>query len=209
MIRRVAVVGGGAVLIALTLAGCQTGLKATPPGSASAPSASAGTTSAASSEPVIPSNSSTAVSSTPAECTVAHLSINLGEGGAGSGHRSAALMFRNTGSKTCRLHGYPGVAALDAHGTQIEQARRTPSGYLGGLKPAASAPIADIAPGQSASALLEALAFGPGGRSCAPYAGLLVTPPDETRSVRLAWSGDGCSNLEIHPVVPGDTGQQT
>lgn|SRR6266487_2384279 len=207
MIRRVAVVGGGAVLIALALAGCRAGLTATPPGSA--PSASTGTTSAASSAPTAPSNSSSAVSSTPAECTVAHLSINLGGGDAGSGHRSAALMFRNTGSVTCRLHGYPGVAALNAHGTQIQQARRTPSGYLGGLKQGASAPIVDIAPGQSASALLEALAFGPDGGSCTPYAGLLVTPPDDTRSVRLAWSGDGCSNLEIHPVVPGDTGQQT
>src|SRR6266536_54880 len=153
MIRRVAVVGGGAVLIALALAGCRAGLTATPPGSA--PSASTGTTSAASSAPTAPSNSSSAVSSTPAECTVAHLSINLGGGDAGSGHRSAALMFRNTGSVTCRLHGYPGVAALNAHGTQIQQARRTPSGNIGGLKQGASAPIVDIAPGQSASARSE------------------------------------------------------
>ena len=51
-----------------------------------------------------------------------------------------------------------------------------------------------------------ALAAGPHGESCTGYAGLLVTPPDETHSVRVGWDSDGCSTLEIHPVVPGTSG---
>jgi hypothetical protein len=146
-------------------------------------------------------------SAQPGECTIIDLNITVGGGDAGAGHRSVALIFRNTATATCQLRGYPGVAALDGQGTQVEQAQRSPAGYLGGLK-GTTVPTVDVAPGQTASALVEALASGPGGASCTGYRGLLVTPPDETHSVRLALTWDGCSNLQIHPVVPGDTGQQ-
>lgn len=45
--------------------------------------------------------------------------------------------------------------------------------------------------------------------SCTEYKGLLVTPPDETHSVRLDVTANGCDGLQIHPVVPGDTGDLT
>ena len=67
----------------------------------------------------------------------------------------------------------------------------------------------NLAPGNSASATVEALASGPDGASCTGYAGLLVTPPDETHAVHLNWGSDGCSDLQIHPVVPGTTGQSS
>jgi hypothetical protein len=139
-------------------------------------------------------------------CTVDKLKVTAVDGGAGSGHRAVVLLFTNTSGSPCRLYGYPGVAALDSHGAQVAQARRTLSGYLGGTtQPAANV---DIASGQSASAMVEASAAGSDGSSCVAYPAILVTPPDETRSIKLAWPGDGCSDLQIHPVVPGTTGSQ-
>jgi len=44
------------------------------------------------------------------------------------------------------------------------------------------------------------------GSACAAYAGILVTPPNETHTVKVPWDG-GCSALQIHPVVLGTTGQ--
>ena len=126
------------------------------------------------------------------------------KGSSGSTHRSVILIFRNTSAVTCHLTGYPGVAALNSIDQQIAQATRTLHGYLAG---ATSAGTVTLAAGASASATVEALAIDAGtGNGCAAYAGILVTPPNETHSIKLAWPGDGCSSLEIHPVVPGTTG---
>jgi hypothetical protein len=126
------------------------------------------------------------------------------------GHWGFPLILVNKGSSTCRLVGYPGVAGLDADGSQVTQARRTPSGYLGGLSdPGAAPPTVDLAPGASASALVEGTNVPSGNAtSCPVYHGLLVTPPDETHSVRVDVTPNGCDGLQIHPVVPGEAGSQ-
>ena len=99
------------------------------------------------------------------------------------------------------------LAAVDADGSQVAQARRTPKGYLGGLA-AGSPPVLTLAPGESASALVEALAFNAfDGSACKAFGGLLVTVPDDTVATRLPWDSDGCSDLEVHPVVAGTTGR--
>jgi uncharacterized protein DUF4232 len=145
----------------------------------------------------------------PAEtdCALSQLNVSASNGGAGSTHRAAVLVFRNTSTVTCHLAGYPGVAALNGSDQQVAQATRTMSGYLGGAKSMATV---QLPPGQSASATVETLAIdATTGNSCTPYAGILVTPPNETHSIKLAWPNDGCSNLQIHPVVPGTTGSQS
>jgi hypothetical protein len=145
----------------------------------------------------------------PGECRIGQLDISVTSGDAGSGHRSRVLVFRNTGGSTCVLQGYPGVAGLDGTGHQVAQAQRTLNGYLGGVR-TGNPPLVRLAPGTAASATVEALAFDAAtGASCTPYAGLLVTPPDETHSVHLGWGSDGCSDLQIHPVVAGTTGQSS
>jgi uncharacterized protein DUF4232 len=197
MNRRITVLGVGAVLTIAGLAGC-TGAGASSSGMGTpsgGPSVTASRT-AASRPPT---------GGGPAECTIGQLDISVTAGDAGVGHRSKVVVFRNTGSTQCVLQGYPGIAALDGAGDQVAQAKRTPSGYLGGVA-SGKAPLVNLAPGQSASATVEALAFGPDGESCTGYTGLLVTPPDETHSVRVAWGSDGCSDLQIHPVVPGTSG---
>jgi hypothetical protein len=147
------------------------------------------------------------ITQAPAGCTVDHLTVASYPGDAASTHRSMVLVFTNTGQDACTLYGYPGVAGLNSGGDQIAQATRTTSGYLGGLPAGQKAQEVDLASGESASAIVEALAANPDGSSCTAFAALLVTPPNETHSVKVAWDNDGCSSLEIHPVVPGKTGR--
>jgi Domain of unknown function (DUF4232) len=142
-----------------------------------------------------------------ANCTLDHLSVTGKPSSAAAGHQSKVLVFTNTGNTVCRLFGYPGVAALDASGNQIAQATRTLSGYMGGIPSGKTAEPTFLSKGESASAIVETLGFNAGdGSACTPYAGILVTPPNETHSIKLAWDG-GCSALQIHPVVLGTTGQ--
>jgi hypothetical protein len=208
MNRRITVIGIGAVLTVAGLAGCTRAGAAssgigTPSGGPSA--AASGTNPSAHSSSGGGFDGGSGNGSGPAECKVGQLDIGIGGGDAGSGHRSKVIVLRNNGSNRCVMQGYPGVAALDGSGNQVAQATRTLHGYLGGVA-SGQPPRVNLAPGQSASATVEALASGPNGDSCTAYAGLLVTPPDETHSVRLTWDSDGCSDLQIHPVVPGTSG---
>lgn len=137
------------------------------------------------------------------------LRVTYGPIEAGSGHRGMPIIFTNTGQSMCRLSGYPKVAALNAKGEPVAQAKPTPSGYLGGLKSGAALPTVDLLPGQSASAMVEAMAFdASGGSACTPYASMLVVTPDGLQAEALEWECDGGSGLQVHPVVPGETGQQ-
>jgi hypothetical protein len=147
-------------------------------------------------------------------CRGPELRTSIGAGSAGLGHRGVAVVFLNSSSTTCELHGYPGVAALNSGGEQAAQAIRSPSGYLGGLLPGTTLPPTVIlSPGQTASALVEGT-DDPVDRatSCPSYPALLVTAPNTTEPVRLsiATVGNmpGCSPLYVHPVVPGDGGSQ-
>jgi hypothetical protein len=113
------------------------------------------------------------------------------------------LAFINTGTAPCTMQGYPGVAILDAGSAQVAQARRTAQGYMGGLPAGQSPPLVSLRPGDSASAIIEALSANPDGTACKPWSGLLVTAPDDTRSTKLVWAAGGCADPQIHPVVPG------
>lgn len=154
-------------------------------------------------------HTSTAQPPSSPDCTMAQLKITLGHGGVGMGHSALPLIFLNTGSTACRLHGYPEVKALDANGHLVAQAQQTPSGYMGGLADGSTLlPTVDLNPGQSASALVEGDDVNPtDGSACTAHSSLLVTPPNETHSVRLLTGGGGCSDLQVHPVVPGTTGR--
>ncbi|GAA1741700.1 DUF4232 domain-containing protein [Luedemannella helvata] len=138
----------------------------------------------------------------PPRCAAGNLAIVARDAGRSGGQHGVVLIFTNAGDGPCRFYGYPGVAGLDAADKQITQARRAKSGPLGGLPEDRPIPHIDVAAGQAASALLEA-ADG----ACEPFAGLLVTPPDETQSFRIAWPSKGCADLQVHPIVAGVTGQ--
>jgi hypothetical protein len=150
-----------------------------------------------------------------APCTSSQLSVTDSGGGAALGHVNQILLFTNTSSTSCTLTGYPGVAGLDAGGTQRMQARRTVGGYMGGLSPGATTlPLISIAPDRSASAVVEGTDDPLGAQPCPYYPFLLVTPPNLTKQVRVQVYGlgtrppglPGCTAIDVHPVVAGTTG---
>jgi hypothetical protein len=61
--------------------------------------------------------------------------------------------------------------------------------------------------GQVASALVTGTDVPTGNSTgCPSYTRLLVTPPGETHSIRVAAALPGCSGLGVRPVVSGTTG---
>jgi hypothetical protein len=154
---------------------------------------------------------STTAAQSSARCQFTELAISTGQPGAGLGHEGFPILFRNAGTSACTLQGYPGVAALEATGTQAQQAQRTPQGYLGGMDTGSTTPpLVTLAPGQSASALVEGTDMPSGGAtSCPTYPAVDVTPPTSTHTVRITSSLPGCSQIQVHPVLPGTTGTTT
>ena len=160
----------------------------------------------------------TTAASTSPPCTNSQVTVTDSGGGAGLGHVNQILLFTNNSSAACTLTGYPGVAGLNASGQQQVQARRTLGGYMGGLSPGTrTLPLVSLAPGRSASAIVEGTDNPLGPQPCPHYPFLLVTPPNLTEQVRLKVSGlgtqppglPGCTTIQVHPVVPGSTGTAT
>jgi hypothetical protein len=127
-------------------------------------------------------------------------------GNSGAGHIGVVLRFKNTGAQTCTLVGYPGVAGLDARGTQVIQATRTLNGYLGGIPAGRLPPVVTLTTGHSASAIVEGSDVTQGNAACETYPKLLVTPPNTTQSVTIDMSMSGCAVVKVHPVVAGTGG---
>ncbi len=162
--------------------------------------------------PITFSPPTVATSSTPA-CTNSQVAVSDSGGGGAAGHENQVLVFTNKSQSTCALTGYPGVAGLNAAGQQVTQASRSLSGYMGGLLPGVTTlPLVSLAPGQTASAIVEGTDNPLGSQPCPQYSVLLVTPPNLTEQVRVQVSGLGtrgfpdCSGIEVHPVVPGSGG---
>ncbi len=122
-------------------------------------------------------------------------------GGGAMGHQGLVLVFRNTTRSSCALSGYPGVAARDSSGRHpVDAARST----VGSIFPRTARSRIVLAPGGTVSAGLEwtVVPMGPRDR-CPRYAGLAVTPPDETRSLWLTRPLSFCGEFRIHPLVSG------
>jgi hypothetical protein len=195
----------GLAVIAVTLGAC----------SSSKSSSSPTTTTSTSTTVTTGSNGSTSTTSsgslpsttvrTP-HCTFAQLTVSA-TGNSGAGHIGVVLRFKNTGAQTCKLVGYPGVAGLDARGTQVIQATRTLNGYLGGIPTGQLPPVVTLTTDQSASAIVEGSdVTQANARGCETYPKLLVTPPNTTQSVTINMSMPGCAVVQIHPVVAGTGG---
>jgi hypothetical protein len=190
----------------ISLAACGSG-GSTAAGGAPAASGTVSSAPAASSPAVSsPAASSPAASSpadTPAstpECKAGQLEIaytdnaQIRDGALdGMSKVDSVLTFTNTGGTTCVIQGYPGVAALNAGGSQIMQAVRQ------------TAPVNSVflKPGEAASTLVAA-----NSASCTTLtkvAGLLVTAPDQYSSTRLTSGAEMClPSLTVSPVVAGN-----
>jgi hypothetical protein len=134
-------------------------------------------------------------------CQTGQLRITISPVPGGANHLGAVVRFLDEGGE-CALRGYPGLDGVTAGGHVVVQARRTLIGYLGGAKAINNVILRH---GASASALYEGLDEPLPGRSCPNYRFVTITPPNDTRSVRLR-QGRGLCSPQIHPVISGRTG---
>lgn len=198
-IHRLLSAGTVAVFAVALLAGC---------GSSNSPIASSGVTGTAS-VPVpsgtTDSPSPSASPSGPATASgltscVDNIRVSETQMQGAAGHRSLVLVFNNVGTAACELQGYPGVDLVSATGATIASAQRTLSGMAGGVTAASSL---TLAPGASASALVEASAVpGDSRPDCGDY-NLKVTPPGQYVSVSGGSEKMPQCDLQVHPVVAG------
>jgi hypothetical protein len=193
------------------LTGC--GSSSTPPTSASTPASSSTSTTTITTTKTASATSSGAGNASAhaasAACASGQISVTAGAAGAGLGHVGVVLHFHSTASFTCTLSGYPGATFVTAGGRDVP-ARRTRSGYLGGLAPGSSlVPVVHVLPGHTVSAYLEGLDSDAahGGGPCPRYAHLLVTPPNQTVTARMTSPLMTICQPEVHPVVPGTSGR--
>jgi len=100
------------------------------------------------------------------------------------------------------------VNALNAAGHRVLSATRTKSGYLGGVE-SGPIPRVNLAHGKIASAMLEWIDLG--SPPCLRAKSFRITPPNAITSVVLSPKSLKVQTLcrvEVHPVVPGTTGQK-
>ena len=135
------------------------------------------------------------------ECTTAQVHISLGTFQGGLGHGGWPIVFKNRGG-ICTLRGYPGVDGLSASGAVVVHAKRTLYGYLGGTHTIKTVTLAE---GKTASAFLEGFNAPTPHQPCHPFKYLKITPPNQTKSVKIA-AHDSVCYPEIHPVVVGSSG---
>ncbi|MFF8908193.1 DUF4232 domain-containing protein [Streptomyces olivaceoviridis] len=182
-------------------------------GAPPASTAATGTPSATASEPAggdtagpsEPTGTGTAAASpaapAPERCRTSDLRASLGPDHPGAGQENFALVLTNRSPRTCSLYGFPGVAFVDGAGDAVtpdpERATDQPQQRV------------TLAPGDDAwSALSYSDPAITGVTTVTPQA-LLVTPPDETTSLSVPWTGGKVSNTgkasvpRVSPLRPG------
>jgi hypothetical protein len=146
-----------------------------------------------------PTTSAAPTSSAPTDrCSTTELTGSLGPETAGAGQRYATLVLRNTGGRTCTVHGYGGLGLAGAGGAALPTNQ---------VRTGGPATTVLLAPGASARSDLHWGAInGPGDAptgDCQPTPTTLrVIPPDETDPLSVAWTfGPVCEGgtIEQHP----------
>ena len=141
----------------------------------------------------------------PKPCAGSDLAVSVTAGTTQGTGESAVLLYRNRGSATCSVRGYPTVSVGRLH--QASSPMRPSVLAL----PEGGALIGDveIAVGQVASSTLEwegiTLTHGTG---CAGATVVSVTPPTTraTAQVHLPEPLPQCVGVEVYPVVAGSQG---
>ncbi|MQY34147.1 hypothetical protein SRB17_21130 [Streptomyces sp. RB17] len=130
----------------------------------------------------VPSTGGGGTNTAPASsrCHTSELRASVGRNDPGAGQENFPVVLTNTSGRTCTVHGYPGAAFVSASGSQVGPDPRRESG---------SPATITLKPGQSAWAGLTFSNPGISGAKTASPAALLVTPPDEHDSLKVAWTG--------------------
>ncbi|MFI2206188.1 DUF4232 domain-containing protein [Streptomyces sp. NPDC020192] len=153
------------------------------PASVASTPTSAGTGAATASAPQGTASRGGATTPTAAagsRCHTSQLSASVGRNDPGAGQENFPVVLTNSSGRACTLRGYPGAAFVGASGGQLgPDPKREPG----------SSVTVTLRPGQSAWAGLTFSNPGVSGARTATPAALLVTPPDERDSLKVAWTG--------------------
>ncbi|MEV8567287.1 DUF4232 domain-containing protein [Streptomyces sp. NPDC051322] len=118
-------------------------------------------------------------------CHTSDLKATVGPNHPGAGQENFALVLTNRSGRTCTVHGYPGMAFVNSKGQEVSvNPERT-----GGAKDTVK-----LAPGRSAWAALSFSNPEMTGVTTVTPAAVEITPPDETASLKVAWSGGPVTN---------------
>ncbi len=177
-----------ALMIASMAAGCSD--RSSGGSGAARPDTGPATTAPATTEPSPTAPTDTATRPAQAalgRCHTADLAARLRGLDSAAGNRYAAIVLTNRSTRTCRIYGYGGIGLLDAN------RRPVPTRQV--RDPAAPPRLITLAPGASVYSRLHWGAVPAIGDNqtgpCQPQARyLLVTPPDETRSITVRWPFD-------------------
>ncbi|WP_089103438.1 DUF4232 domain-containing protein [Streptomyces hyaluromycini] len=113
-------------------------------------------------------------------CHTSELTASVGGNDPGAGQENFPIVLTNKSGRTCTVRGYPGAAFVNAAGTQLGPDPQRESG--------STAATVTLKPGQSAWAGLTFSSPEISGAKTATPAALLVTPPDEKDSLKVAWT---------------------
>jgi hypothetical protein len=156
----------------------------------------------------------------PDICRNGQLEVTSVGGGQGAGSVYMLFEFVNVSPSACTVSGYPKVVPVDQHG--VEATPGSPvTGPVGSSFYNGRPPLRiDLKPGEAASSAIQGTTHPLSGQglSCpASYPFFLVTPPQQTRSVKVPARpppGDpppgafpGCLPPDVNPIVSGTNGQ--
>jgi hypothetical protein len=138
-----------------------------------------GTTSSPAGHAATSSGTGTEAGGAGGRCHTSELSASVGGNNPGAGQENFPIVLTNKSARTCTLSGFPGAAFVNASGTQLGPDPKRSSG---------SPVTVTLKPGQSAWAGLTFSNPEISEAKTAKAAALLVTPPDERDSLKVAWT---------------------
>jgi hypothetical protein len=158
-------------------------------------------------------SSNSSVSPLPT-CLRSQIRVALDPDGAGLGNGAYLIRVTNASAKACSITGYPTVTGIFASGVQ-RVFKDTPNGYTGGLgtDPLSKAkpPVVTLRARHGvATAMVEADDNGIWPHpTCPGFTSHVITLPHVTGATYTFHSRGPdlyCFNREVHPFVPGPTG---
>ncbi|MFJ9905599.1 DUF4232 domain-containing protein [Streptomyces sp. NPDC101152] len=188
--------GGGTASSPQTLSGTTDAPNGSAAGSASASGGTPGETTV-----TVSATTTQGVSAaTGSRCHTSELRASVGRNNPGAGQENFPIVLTNTSSRTCTVRGYPGAAFVDASGRQQGPDPQRESG---------TPTTVTLAPGRSAWAGMTFSNPEVSGAHAVTPAALLVTPPNERNSLKVAWTGGpvpvsgNASSVHLMVFAPG------
>jgi hypothetical protein len=190
--------------VAAFVAACNAASTPTPTKTVTVPATPHSSTPAAAA--VAPSANASQAPAGPGACATRSLQVKLGPAQGAAGSVYIAIDFTNISNASCTLYGYPGVSLTTAKpAAEIGQAA-----VENPLTPRRLVTLVPSATGNALLRVVDALNYSKS--ACDPVTAhyLRVYPPNQTKSVLLAYKTVGCAKgvklLTVDVVKPGSGG---